>query len=73
VIDLNTFRNRALELERVQIQNAVTGQASDNAQVAGLAEFWHLTRLTCMDGVFGTHTAFTVARALAGLPTSCPC
>lgn len=43
VMDLNTFRNRVPQLERVHLQNAVAGQASDNAQVTGLAEYWHPT------------------------------
>jgi hypothetical protein len=35
-MDLSTFRDRVLELERVHPQNAAVGHASDNAQVKGL-------------------------------------
>src|SRR6266511_5018512 len=43
MIDLNAFRNRVPELGRVHHQTVVAGHGSDNAQVAGLAEYWHLT------------------------------
>jgi hypothetical protein len=36
VMDLNTFRDRVVELERVHPQNAAVGHASDIAQVTGV-------------------------------------
>jgi len=35
---LNAFRNRTSKLEHAQLQNVIAGQASDIAQVTGLAE-----------------------------------
>jgi RHS repeat-associated protein len=42
------FRNRASKLEYAQLWSAVAGQASDIAQVTGLAELWHPTGKTTL-------------------------
>src|SRR2546429_8664018 len=44
-INLNAFRDDGHELERVHLQKAIAGQISDKAQVAGLVEHWHPTRV----------------------------
>jgi hypothetical protein len=42
-IDLNTFRKRAFELGRVQLQNGHRGDIAANPQVTGLAAYRHPT------------------------------